>query len=242
MTGRDLMLRAKLRFPYATALFVLACVLTTLPLYFREELYLVIGTTGETERPTLEWRHPVTAKFVHGGGPPGTTIHLLVNTTFFIVLGSLTERLLGAGRFFLLTGAGLLSSIILTEIIADGRGHGASGMTWSYLVFTAPVLAHIWRTERARALRDPVTLVVALCFVLNIIGLVNHWHRWNLLVSLPFFFWWRGVLRDNLNRLERGEAADLWLPGWNRLGVAGSSLIFLFTSSVTLAAVLGIIR
>jgi len=243
MTGGKLLFRARLGFPWGTALLVLACVLTTLPLFFSHDLYLVLGTGDETrERPTLAWWHPVVAKFVHGGGWPGTAAHLIINCTFFIFLGSLTERLLGSGRFFLVTFAGLVVSIVLTEIIAGGRGHGASGMTWSYLLFTGQVLVHLWRTEKRRSLKDPGALFLALLFVLQLIGLVNHWHRYNLAASIPFFLWWRRVLGDNLDRVEQGRPLDRWRPSLNRLGILGAALLCLFTASLTLAAVLGLVR
>jgi membrane associated rhomboid family serine protease len=183
---------------------------------------------------------------VHGGGFPGTTAHLLINCVLFVFLGSLVERTLGSGRFFLLTGTCLVVHTVvhtvLKELIVQGRAQGASGMTWSYGLFVSLMLIHVLSRDGRRSLRDPSVWFVSLLLLFCCIGLLKHWHLWNLLVSVPFFFWWRPALRLNLAHIDQGGEPDRWPPNANLVGVTASALLCVFTTGMTVAAVLGVLH
>ena len=109
-------------------------------MFFSDRYYMVLGAGyGDIDVVSLRWWHTLVTPFVHGGGWPGAAAHLLINCALFIFLGGMVERLLGAGRFFLVTGTSLGIQMVLKEILVDGRAHGASGMTWSYLLFVGLV-------------------------------------------------------------------------------------------------------
>jgi membrane associated rhomboid family serine protease len=243
MKLRRLFFGRGLGFPYATMLLVAACVVTSLPLFFDTRYYLVLGIGYyDVDRLTVEWYHRLVTPFVHGGGFPGLSAHLAINCSLFLVLGTLTERVLGSGRFAAVTFASLAVQILLMEIITHGRGHGASGMTWSYPLFVGAILVFVGRRAGRRSLADPLFLLCGLLLVFEAIGLVKHWHLWNLLVSVPFFLAWRRTLIENLSRIACGEAPDRWRPVCNRLGIAVAAGLCLFTTSMTVAAVAGILH
>jgi membrane associated rhomboid family serine protease len=236
---RRLWLSPTLPFPWATSLLVLGCVVTTAPMFISRDFYLVLGAGHETaDTPQLSWWHPFVTPFVHGGGFPGTSLHLAINCTLFVFLGTLVERTLGAGRFMLLTGTCLAVNMVLKEWLVGGRAHGASGMTWSYLLFGLQMLRHVFRRDRARALRDPVLWVDAVLLVFCVVGLVKHWHLWDLLASVPFFLAWRGLLSRRLEAIDAGHRAPE--RSWaDRAGIAAAGLLCSFTSFMAVAAILG---
>lgn len=218
----------------------LACAIMTAPMIVDRRYYLVLGVGHETaDVPTLSWWHALTTPFVHGGGFPGTIPHLVINGTFFLVLGTLMERALGTGRCFAVTGTSLAVQLPLKYWLIDGRGHGASGMTWSYWLFAVHLLVFAWRRDRRGLLRDPSAYFVALCVLLEIVGLVKHWHLWNTLVSLPFYLWWRRTLGENLERIDAGEAIDAGGRVANAIGTAIPALFVGFSALMVGAAVLG---
>jgi membrane associated rhomboid family serine protease len=239
MTSSKALLRAPLGFPWVTTLFVAGCVITTLPMFFSRHYYLVLGVGHEdADNPHIRWWHAIVTTFVHGGGFPGTTAHLVINCAFFLVLGSLIERTLGAGRFGLLCATCLGVGAALK--FALGRyAHGISNVNWSFVMFAPVFIGHAWRTERTRALKDPVFLLVVLLFIIGLLGLVNTWHSIAMLVGMPFVLIWRNVLRDNLRRIDHDQPPALWGAAARLMAVALPALLGGFSVVMTLAAILG---
>ena len=228
--------------PRVTWLLTAACVLTTLPMFFSRRYYLILGVGDErVDARRLRWWHPLTTVFVHGGGWPGTTAHLLINCSLFVVLGSLTERLLGAGRYASLLGVCLGVHLLLKELLIDGRGHGASGMTWSYLPFSVFVLVWSWKRRGRRVLRDPIAVVTGLMVLFELLGLVKHWHLWNALTAVPFFIRWRSTVRDNLQQIAVGGTPDLGARWANICGCGATAALVAVPLLLTVAAVAGMI-
>ncbi len=242
----DISLRLRLGFPWCAALLAAACVLVTLPaLIAPARFYLVLGAgCCELDNPHMHWWHPLVTPFLHGVGcgTAPTLLHLVANVALFVLHGAIIERLLGSARFALLTLTGLVVHMLLSYVIASGRTHGASGMTWSYLLFVGFVLAWMYRRERWRWLRDPLSTAVAAAFVLGLAGLTKHWHVWSVLVSVPFLLAWAPSMRGNLERIAAGSAPVLGSVAGRIAGIGCCAALVAFDGVVVVGAVAGWIR
>lgn len=248
MGSRDLLYRQRLGVPWVTLLLVVSCFAITTPLWIDpRRFYLTLGVDYCEETGVVHWWHAIVAHFVHGTGCPFPAfppigLHLGINVCLFVFQGMLMERVLGSGRAALVTFTSLAVQIPLVAILIDGRGHGASGMTWSYLLFTIDWLHFSWKRDRWRMLRDWATDVSLFWALLAVVGLVKHWHLWNLLVSVPFYLAWRKTLRANFVAISEGRAPDRGTPRANAIGVAVSAAILAFNLYFLLAAIVGWIR
>jgi membrane associated rhomboid family serine protease len=242
MTTTRALLRAPLGFPWATASFVAGCVITTLPMLVSTRYHLILGVGNEVaDNPHVRWWHAIVTPFVHGGGFPGTAAHLAINVSLFVVLGSLLERTLGTGRFFALCAA-CLGAGTSVQLARGQYAHGISGVAWAFVAFAPLVIAHALRSEGSRTLRDPALLLVALLLAVGVLGLVVKWHLLAVLVAAPFVLAWRGVLRRNLESVDRGQPVSVWGPRARAVGIAVPALLAAFSAAMTLGAVLGYVR
>jgi membrane associated rhomboid family serine protease len=235
----DLLYRSKLGVPWASLLLIASCFLVTIPVFIEpRRYYLTLGVGFCAEDAPVHWWHYVVARFVHGVGCgfPPTWFHIGVNVSLFLFHGAIVERLLGAGRFALLTLTSLAVSVPLAYFFAEGRLHGASCMTWSYMLFLAWLIAWMWKVERWKIFKDWVTGVVAFWLLFGLLGLPKQWHLYNLLVSIPFFFVWRKTLRANFDALSRSEALDTGSRAGNLAGIAACAGIFAFNAFWVLSA------
>lgn len=244
LRASDLLYRRKLGIPWASILLIATCFVVTLPLFIEpRRFYLTLGVGFCEEDGPVRWYHALVTPFVHGAGCgfPPTWFHIGVNVSLFVFQGVLVERLLGSGRYALLTLAGLAVHIPLKYLIIQGRAHGASGMTWSYLLFAFLLLAWMWRAERWRMLRDWATVLLALWVALAVVGLIKHWHLWNVLVSVPFFLAWRKPFRASFEAVARGEAPERGGRAGNIAGVLVLAALFAFNLLFVVLAAMGIL-
>jgi len=248
MQSRDLLYRARLGIPWVTLLLVITCFMITLPLYVDpRRFYLTLGVSFCEEDGIVHWWHYLVAHFVHGTGCPFPAfppigLHIGINVALFVFQGMLAERVLGAGRIALLTFTALAVQNVIEYFLIGGRGHGASGMTWSYLLFSLQWLHWAFRRERWRMMKDWVTAVLVPLSLLAIVGLVKHWHLWNLLVSVPFFLVWRKTFAANLEALAAGRPLDRGAPRANAAGVAAAAGLWAFNAYFLIAAIAGWIQ
>lgn len=244
----DLLYRARLGVPWVTLLLVVTCFLVSTPLFVDpRRFYLTLGVDFCNERGVLHWWHAIVAPFVHGTGCPFPAfpplgLHVAINVALFVLHGMLVERVLGSGRAAAVTFASLAVHIPLVQILVAGRGHGASGITWSYLLFAIDWLAWIFQRRRWRILAEPLTDAVLLMALFATAGLVKHWHLWNVLVSIPFYLAWRRTFRENLAAIEHGETPDRGNRTGSAVGIAIAVAILAFCAYFVVAAVSGWIR
>jgi membrane associated rhomboid family serine protease len=211
-------------------------------MFFDRRYYLILGVGHEdADNPHIHSWHTIVTMFVHGGGFPGTTAHLLINLTYLVIAGGILERSLGSGRFFALSFACMIASWTL-QIALDLHGHGISAVVWSYVAFAPLLLAHGFRAQRWRILKDPVRWIVLAIFLTGLIGLIKKWHLLAILIGIPFAIAWRGTLRQNLERIARGEPPLEWSGTARSLGIAVPFALTAFTLAATLLAVLGYLR
>jgi hypothetical protein len=217
-----------LAFPWVIALLVASCGLVSAPLYFDPHHYfLTLGVGFCDADGTVHWWHAIVSHFVHGRGVdcgfPSTTVHLAINVSLFLLQGAFVERRLGSGRVALLTFTCLAVQIVLMAWLVGGRAHGASGMTWSYVPFVCDGLVLSFKRERWSMLKRPLTAVLTISVLFAVAGLAKHWHLWNLLVALPFYFAWRKTT-DHGSRTANaaGITAALAVLFFNAFFVAGA--------------------
>ena len=110
-------------------------------------------------------------------------------------------------------------------------------MTWSYVLFVIHWLVIHWKTARWRMFADWVTCTLALLSLFAIIGLVKHWHLWNLLLSVPFYLAWRKTFAANLADISNADHGR-----GNAIGVAAAAFVLAFNAYFVALAVGGQIQ
>lgn len=121
----------------------------------------------------------LTAPFVHGFGVVSTLPHLAGNLFLLLFVGSAAERLLGTGRFALLTAASL-SAYAVIQIAFGLEVNGASVFIWGY----APIFAAGYRSDGRSTSTGPARGVLFLMWVVIPI----------LMTAVPYTFGWSGSL------------------------------------------------
>jgi membrane associated rhomboid family serine protease len=225
--------------PVVSAVLLASCIVGTLPMFFDERFYLVLGV----ESPRIHWWHFVTATFVHGGGFPGKVAHLVVNGLFIAVFGSVIERTLGAGRLVLCSlTSWSMNRLGRWALWGSWYAHGISGATWGYCVLASPVLLRALRRARLSLLRDPIAVVALLLTVFGAIGAFAGLHALSLAVHAGFLILWRKLLRANLDQLERGGVPDTGPLPFRAAGISLVALVAALNAAVVVAAISGTIH
>lgn len=94
-----------------------------------EEAILRMGALNPGLVREGEWWRLISAGFLHGG-----IGHVAANGFVLVILGTQTERLLGAARFLLLYTVSLLGGTLLSmQFLGEGMSVGASGAIWGLL-------------------------------------------------------------------------------------------------------------
>ncbi len=251
MESRNVLQRIK-GFPPVAFLLLLSCCAISVPLLIQPKLY---GVLGWCDRPLkLFFWQGLTSSFAHGtpvDSMPPPLPHFLGNAVMIVLLGGVIERVLGSGRFFLLTLATLATHTVWKLTI--GGGNGASGFCWGYTVFIVPILAWEWRRRGRRVLWDPLYIGLAAVTAFALLGVAlflwaagrglwngtNEAHLYSILTALPLVFLWRKALRENWRRLGEGEPIERGRPWLRTAGLGTVAVLLTFNLAVTGLAVGG---
>jgi membrane associated rhomboid family serine protease len=184
----------------------------------------VAATVVAMARPDLEaaldgiaprehaWQ-PLTAAFLHGWPGVPRWLHLVVNGFLMLRLGPYCERLLGSGRFLLLSVLALAANAaVLTR--TDGV-NGSSLVMWAWgppLFFALATARRADPTSPEGPIYRDVQWVLVLFYAVVIV----------LMAIVPYVYGWRGTLlaalaRGNLFHLIAtaiGIVFALVLRGW----------------------------
>ncbi len=191
-------------FPLLSALFLLSCVIVTLPTAMDPVFYRVFG--GEPS-PTYVWQY-VTHNFEHGPVDP-IGAHLLGNALAIVVFGVLAERVLGRARFLLLTITVLAVHTVFLAV-SHRYGNGASGITCVYPPIALVVMGRILRTRGRKALKDWAFWVVGAMLALMLAVYLSRSLEQNLthinatVVGFLFAFVWRQRIRERTDGMIAG--------------------------------------
>lgn len=179
--------------PLVTYAFLTLCLLATVPILLRPELYRVFGGI----QPRQNWWQPFTAAFVHGWpGFPGW-IHLALNALLILECGRACERLLG-GRRFLVLGTLSLGANALVLSLTEGT-NGSSLVIWSW--GPALFVALRWAKDREEDVTESPAYIRVRGVLLVMYVLITL-----VMALLPYLYGWRGnplvsLLRGNLFHL-----------------------------------------
>lgn len=235
--------------PPVSTLLALSCLVVSIPLLVSPTLYAILGFN---DVPVNNWWQSLTSSFAHGN-PRSTDIaplpHLIGNFLVIVLLGALSERILGSGRFFLLTVATLTTHTLWK--IWWGGGNGASGFCWGYVVIVAPIFLWDWQRRRKQVFRDPLYLGVVFFSAFMVFGVAavlgirgrelwngngtNQAHAVSMLTALPFVFLWRTVMRENWELLQNNIPIESGRPLLEAIAIGAS--IFLFAFNLTFAMI-----
>lgn len=234
-----LLLHKKLQWPLGTMLLLACCFAATLPMYLDPGLYFVLGG----DAPVHRWWQPLVAQFVHGGGWPGPTAHLLANSLILLMGGSLIERVLGPARFLLLS----LCCFLMFGLFmwrTHYPANGFSAVTFSYWLVLAAALQRAWRIERWQMLTDPLSTLGAVVLLFLIAGAPKLTHAVAVLMSVPFAIAWWDIIQKNLQQIEQGidfGSLDTGRPDANRFALIAVVLLLGFEVTMAAGAMLGLI-
>ena len=126
-----------LPFPHISFSLILSCLIISIPILFNNVLYAFLGANVGLVFP---WQY-LTSVFAHGPEPP-LLIHLFINLLIIIFCVSITEKLLGTWRSFLI----LVFTATLITLIRFETFNFYNGI--STFIFTfAPFALLIWLND-----------------------------------------------------------------------------------------------
>ena len=246
-----LLVGRELGFPYIALFITLSCLIISLPILSSTKFYNSLALWSENPRP---WQY-ITYQFCHGE-PGGVNFwpHLITNIAFFLLFGVVLERLIGSGRFFVLSLAGFATNLFRKFFVTTTVSSGASGICWGYLVFIVPILVWIFKRRRSNAFRDLSFVLAVILAAFGIFGLAliiwfmdhsivnntNIAHAVAILTAVPFMLAWRRDMFDELERIEQGDDDSMKAQSvWDKIAVVSSVLILIFNSIVVLGVATG---
>jgi len=185
------------------------CVAATVAAMARPDLGAMLDGMAPREHP---WQ-PVTAAFLHGWPGLPRWLHLIVNGFLMLRLGPYCERLLGSGRFLLLSVAALAAN---AAVVARTDGvNGSSLVMWAW---GPPLFVALLAARRAdpEATEGPIYRDVRWVLILFYAVVIA------LMAIVPYVYGWRGTLasalaRGNLYHLVAtviGTVFAVLLRGW----------------------------
>lgn len=171
--------------PVVTYAFFACCLTVTIPTLIHPSLYDIFGGI----RPRQHWWQPFTATFEHGWPGLHGSIHLALNTFMIFECGRPCERLLGSGRFLLLSLASLAANALAVSLTEGANGSSMVIWSWGPPLFVAMTWAKrqgpgVDQSAGYRRLRSVLILMYGVVVVL--MGLLPYLSGWrgNPLVSL----------------------------------------------------------
>jgi membrane associated rhomboid family serine protease len=232
-------------FPFVSLGLALSCIVISLPQYFHPNLYTVLSFLPANPR----WWQFFTFQFSHGEPVMGVP-HLISDVLSILFFGTIIERLLGSGRFIVLSLATFSTCFICVELLGSTVANGASGIFWGYLVFILPVLMWIWKKEQSKVFQDifyDLAGVNALFMIIGvaifswitthtIINNTNIVHSVSVITAVPLFFLWRKPLEENLDHVENGLPINRGFRLGNQLALVASLSLLLFNVIIANAA------
>ncbi len=210
--------------PKISLLFILSCLLVTIPSYFNNAFYDVFGGVQE---PLYFWQN-FTHNLEHGDpfqtGLP-TLLHLSINIFVIAVCGILVEKVLGTTYFFVLT-------IMALTVSTAGRflgiyGNGASTIAWSYAAVAFYSLILLIKGKKKELFRDPVFYIIifilfTIWIVITLFNFLWKWHNSNTLhlagvvtgfIATVLF---RNIISDRINRFVTQQPVEKSTSKWDK--------------------------
>lgn len=204
-------------------IFAAGCILVSVPTYFYPELYDVFGGEKLVYYP---WQL-VTHFLQHGSymGPLPLLLHLICNLMVVMTFGVISEKVLGAKRFFII----IIASLFIAQffrLTLGVWGNGASSITWAFGPIAFLCILNMNRKDRAKLLKDFMFYVCIFIFLviwvlITAVNIANGWFYSNLfhliatIVGIVFALTWRGYIAKRVDVILDYDLAekpmyDLW--------------------------------
>jgi len=113
--------------PYVTLMLLASCAITTVPQFFLNAFYDQI--TGAPLQFGIPWGFSLMS-FSHS--PEILAQHFIGNLLVLLVMGTLTELVIGSGGMALLSLVTFFSTAVFNLLRGTDTSHGASGIFWGY--------------------------------------------------------------------------------------------------------------
>lgn len=205
----DLYYRKKAGFPFLSAIFLVCCLIVSISTHFDPKLYSVFGNT---KTPLYFWQL-ITPIFEHGQiqgelfhipGYDPLLLHLFCNFLMLLAFGVLSERVLGAKRFILLSLSALTIDCILRIFFSMG-GNGASGVIYAYTPVSLLIILRLYKTAGKELFKDWLLYIFIAGFILGWIAVTavyasrgntgaNIVHLCATLTGFAFAYVWRKTI------------------------------------------------
>ncbi len=219
----QLLIKKELGIPYGTILFLLNCLIVSIPLIFLplHSLFAPNPSKGKILQFLI-------CQFAHGTLYYPTWFHLALNLIGIVFLGLLVERSIGTHRLVLLIGTSWLS-VTLYCLIVNIFGLGSSGIMFSYWPFVGCILYWDWTQRHSRVFRDPLYLVTLTLVIFGLIISILYWgpfhftnmaHYTGILTGTILLFIWRKPFFSNLDEFVNSENEDI------KVGLSARDLLF----------------
>lgn len=144
--------------------------------------------------PRTHWWQPITAALVHGWPAFPSWLHLGLNAFLILNAGVICERLLGSGRFLLLSLVSLLANALAIHLTEGVNGSSVVIWSWGPVLFVALRTASTRR--QARVAGRPVAEIHGILLLMYVVITI-------LMAGLPYLYdWWgnplEAFIRGNL--------------------------------------------
>ncbi|OQB24403.1 MAG: hypothetical protein BWY11_01139 [Firmicutes bacterium ADurb.Bin182] len=159
--------KRKAGFPAITVIFIISCLLVTVPTYLNSELYEVFGG----EKPHFYFWQNVTSYLQHGSSISFVTLvslplHISINLAVLLTSGIACEKLLGAKRNFFLIITAFLASRFASLVFGIG-GNGASSITWAFEPIAFYFILLLFKKHKYMLLKDPMFYIFGFLFFMS---------------------------------------------------------------------------
>lgn len=210
----DIFYKKKLGIPYLSFIFILSCLLVTIPTYFYPELYKVFG--GSQQKYYI-WQY-ITLIFEHGSYKMPIFAHLIANIVVIVFFGVIAERLLGAKRFLILTVSTAITFYITMFYMNGLYGNGSYGIIWAYTSISFFIVIYLYRYDKHRLINDPLFYLCILLLIIfwilvtivdyRIHGKISYGiksHFISVSVGFIFVFIWKDYIKNKIKDFMSGS-------------------------------------
>lgn len=205
----DLVFRKKIGIPYISIILITSCLLVSIPTYFSSKYYFVFGGTST---PMYPWQNIITSQFEHGSyhgevmgvGVPLLT-HLIGNVLVILIFGSVTERIVGTNKFFIISITAGIGTFILSNIFKL-YGNGASGIAWAYGPIMFIILLQLYKKNKRLLIKDflfyvSIFLLLMMWIIISFIGGKSTiiFHTISTIIGILFVFLWKDEIANRVD-------------------------------------------
>lgn len=240
----------KRKSPVITILFVMSCLITTIPQFFLSDIYNIITGSAYLQN----FIYFTLPNFSH---TPDTLIpHLIGNLIVFLFLGSVVEILIGSSRFALISTVTLFTTVLFHYFRAANATHGASGICWGYHIFVFFILILYWEKKRLSVFKDIFIYIFIFIFIFDFLVIPalevfvmklkfaenfgQYIHLASNIVLIPFLFLWRKEIEFSFNAILTKK--EIVIKKFKFFPIIVAGLVLMLNLTVTVIAIITTVK